>query len=274
MSADLRPLRRHDPPARRRGADRHRAVGPGHGAAGERRPAPRRLVPRLPQPPHRGDRPRRRRRATSPRASRSLDGEPFVIHPGEFVLGRTAGVRRAARTTSSRASRARARLGRLGLIVHATAGFVRPGFDGHADARDHEPHARADRAVARPADRAALVHDARPPRRAAVRPPGARQPLPRARSRPPRAATRAAPRARLRPAERSGSFSAHGARVPGARRRRGGEERDPLLRPRLRLRRLGGHRRLARSAVASPSAGEDGPDATRSSASRCGLAVG
>jgi hypothetical protein len=33
--------------------------------------------------------------------------------------------------TSSRASRARARWGRLGLLIHSTAGFIDPGWDGH-----------------------------------------------------------------------------------------------------------------------------------------------
>ena len=37
------------------------------------------------------------------------DGEPFILHPGEFVLGPDAREGRAAATTSSRASRARAR---------------------------------------------------------------------------------------------------------------------------------------------------------------------
>lgn len=57
------------------------------------------------------------------------DDESFVIHPGEFVLGRTlehvslgAGVVARIEGKSS--------LGRLGLIVHATAGFVDPGFEG------------------------------------------------------------------------------------------------------------------------------------------------
>ena len=57
------------------------------------------------------------------------EGEPFAIHPGEFALGRTLEPSRS-RTTSWPGSRASRAIGRLGLIVHATAGFVDPGFRG------------------------------------------------------------------------------------------------------------------------------------------------
>src|SRR3954468_23514261 len=50
-------LRRDDPPPGGRRSRAHRAVGRRHGPAGQRRPAPGQLVPRLPQPPHRGHRP-------------------------------------------------------------------------------------------------------------------------------------------------------------------------------------------------------------------------
>ncbi len=56
--------------------------------------------------------------------------------------------------------------------------LLRSGLERHADARAQQPHARADQAVVRPADRPALVHDARRARPAAVRPRRARQPLP------------------------------------------------------------------------------------------------
>ena len=55
--------------------------------------------------------------------------DPFVIHPGEFALGRTQEYVEIP-PTSLPGSRGRAVLGRLGLIVHATAGFVDPGFKG------------------------------------------------------------------------------------------------------------------------------------------------
>lgn len=57
------------------------------------------------------------------------DGEPFVIHPGEFVLGRTIEVVRMPDDLVARIE-GKSSLGRLGLIVHATAGFVDPGFEG------------------------------------------------------------------------------------------------------------------------------------------------
>lgn len=56
-------------------------------------------------------------------------GEPFVVHPGEFVLGRTAEYIEMPDDLVSRVE-GKSSLGRLGLIVHATAGFVDPGFKG------------------------------------------------------------------------------------------------------------------------------------------------
>ena len=57
------------------------------------------------------------------------EDEPFVIHPGEFVLGRTLEYVRMPDDIVSRIE-GKSSLGRLGLIVHATAGFVDPGFEG------------------------------------------------------------------------------------------------------------------------------------------------
>ncbi len=57
------------------------------------------------------------------------DGEPFVIHPGEFVLGRTLEWVELPDDVVARIE-GKSSLGRLGLIVHATAGFVDPGFKG------------------------------------------------------------------------------------------------------------------------------------------------
>jgi dCTP deaminase len=57
------------------------------------------------------------------------DGESFVIHPGEFVLGRTAEYVEIPDDIVARIE-GKSSLGRLGLIVHATAGFVDPGFNG------------------------------------------------------------------------------------------------------------------------------------------------
>jgi dCTP deaminase len=56
-------------------------------------------------------------------------GEPFAIHPGEFVLGRTLESVAIPDEVVARIE-GKSSLGRLGLIVHATAGFVDPGFRG------------------------------------------------------------------------------------------------------------------------------------------------
>ena len=57
------------------------------------------------------------------------DERPFVIHPGEFVLGRTLEQVEIPNDIVARIE-GKSSLGRLGLIVHATAGFVDPGFTG------------------------------------------------------------------------------------------------------------------------------------------------
>ncbi|OLR90952.1 dCTP deaminase [Actinokineospora bangkokensis] len=58
------------------------------------------------------------------------DGEPFVLHPGEFVLGSTF---EAVTLPDDLAGRleGKSSLGRLGLLTHSTAGFIDPGFTGH-----------------------------------------------------------------------------------------------------------------------------------------------
>jgi dCTP deaminase len=57
------------------------------------------------------------------------DHDSFVIHPGEFVLGRTQEHVELPDDIVARIE-GKSSLGRLGLIVHATAGFVDPGFKG------------------------------------------------------------------------------------------------------------------------------------------------
>jgi dCTP deaminase len=57
------------------------------------------------------------------------DGESFVIHPGEFCLGRTLEWVELPDDVVARVE-GKSSLGRLGLIVHATAGFVDPGWKG------------------------------------------------------------------------------------------------------------------------------------------------
>jgi dCTP deaminase len=57
------------------------------------------------------------------------EDEPFVIHPGEFCLGRTLEWVELPDDVVARVE-GKSSLGRLGLIVHATAGFVDPGWKG------------------------------------------------------------------------------------------------------------------------------------------------
>jgi dCTP deaminase len=57
------------------------------------------------------------------------DGNAFVIHPGEFCLGRTLERVELPDDLVARVE-GKSSLGRLGLIVHATAGFVDPGWKG------------------------------------------------------------------------------------------------------------------------------------------------
>jgi len=59
------------------------------------------------------------------------DGEePFVLHPGEFVLGSTLEIISIPDDLAARLE-GKSSLGRLGLLTHSTAGFVDPGFSGH-----------------------------------------------------------------------------------------------------------------------------------------------
>ncbi len=56
--------------------------------------------------------------------------EPFVLHPGEFVLGSTYEVVTLPDDIAGRLE-GKSSLGRLGLLTHSTAGFIDPGFSGH-----------------------------------------------------------------------------------------------------------------------------------------------
>src|SRR4051794_5951269 len=59
-----------------------------------------------------------------------IDDEPFILHPGEFVLGSTLERVRLPDDLVARLE-GKSSLGRLGLLIHSTAGFIDPGFDGH-----------------------------------------------------------------------------------------------------------------------------------------------
>ena len=56
--------------------------------------------------------------------------QPFILHPGEFVLGST--LERVALPDDLVARlEGKSSLGRLGLLIHSTAGYVDPGWDGY-----------------------------------------------------------------------------------------------------------------------------------------------
>ena len=56
--------------------------------------------------------------------------EPFILHPGEFVLASTNEVITLPDDIAGRLE-GKSSLGRLGLLTHSTAGFIDPGFSGH-----------------------------------------------------------------------------------------------------------------------------------------------
>src|SRR5919108_1678976 len=58
------------------------------------------------------------------------DEEPFILHPGEFVLGQTLERVRLPDDIVARLE-GKSSLGRLGLLIHSTAGFIDAGWDGH-----------------------------------------------------------------------------------------------------------------------------------------------
>jgi dCTP deaminase len=55
---------------------------------------------------------------------------PFMLHPGEFVLGSTLERVKLGEDVVARLE-GKSSLGRLGLLIHSTAGFIDPGFEGH-----------------------------------------------------------------------------------------------------------------------------------------------
>ncbi|TML46006.1 MAG: dCTP deaminase [Actinobacteria bacterium] len=58
------------------------------------------------------------------------DERPFILHPGEFVLGSTLERIVLPDDLVARLD-GKSSLGRLGLLIHSTAGFIDPGWDGH-----------------------------------------------------------------------------------------------------------------------------------------------
>jgi dCTP deaminase len=58
------------------------------------------------------------------------DDEPFILHPGEFVLGQTHEWVELPDDLVARLE-GKSSLGRLGLLIHSTAGYVDPGWKGN-----------------------------------------------------------------------------------------------------------------------------------------------
>ncbi len=58
-----------------------------------------------------------------------MDNDPFMLHPGQFVLGATL-ERVVVPDDLVARLEGKSSLGRLGLLIHSTAGFVDAGFDG------------------------------------------------------------------------------------------------------------------------------------------------
>lgn len=57
------------------------------------------------------------------------EDQPFILHPGEFVLGSTVEYLELPNDLVARIE-GKSSLGRLGLLIHSTAGYVDPGFKG------------------------------------------------------------------------------------------------------------------------------------------------
>ena len=58
------------------------------------------------------------------------EDQPFILHPGEFVLGSTLENIELPDNLVARLE-GKSSLGRIGLVIHSTAGFVDPGWKGH-----------------------------------------------------------------------------------------------------------------------------------------------
>jgi dCTP deaminase len=58
------------------------------------------------------------------------EGEGFIIHPNEFILASTVEYVSLPADICAQVN-GRSSIGRLGLIIHATAGFIDPGFEGN-----------------------------------------------------------------------------------------------------------------------------------------------
>jgi len=69
------------------------------------------------------------KKKTDPSRLVKIPPRGFVLHPGEFILGATKEKITLSNDIAAKLE-GRSSLGRLGLIIHATAGYVDPGFSG------------------------------------------------------------------------------------------------------------------------------------------------
>ncbi len=58
------------------------------------------------------------------------EDEPFMLHPGEFILGSTLESVKLSNDIAGQIE-GKSSLGRLGLLIHSTAGFIDPGWEGN-----------------------------------------------------------------------------------------------------------------------------------------------
>ncbi|HCV27747.1 MAG TPA: dCTP deaminase [Dehalococcoidia bacterium] len=58
------------------------------------------------------------------------DDKPFILHPGEFVLGSTMEHIELPNDIVARLE-GKSSLGRIGLVIHSTAGYIDPGWEGN-----------------------------------------------------------------------------------------------------------------------------------------------
>ena len=56
--------------------------------------------------------------------------QPFILHPGEFILGSTLEKVTIPNDMVARLE-GKSSLGRIGLLIHSTAGYIDPGWNGH-----------------------------------------------------------------------------------------------------------------------------------------------
>ena len=90
--------------------------------------------------------------------------QPFILHPGEFVLGSTLERISLPDDLVARLE-GKSSLGRLGLLIHSTAGFIDPGWDGHVTLELSNVANLPITIYYGHEDRPDLVHAARPSRR-------------------------------------------------------------------------------------------------------------